>query len=158
MGHSGFHTGVGITQIQDLGDRAALTVSTIETDRIEFVGRVTGRNVQPIQSATVTVSFLQENSDANRPASVAGKGSVLQKVARSPQPSQVVETTTDAQGNFSLDFDFQEGTYVIQIAKQGYIPASEEVSMVAPGLFRRDFILNEEGLLKSTTIGIETGV
>jgi M6 family metalloprotease-like protein len=148
VGHSGFHTGVGITQIQDLGDRAALTVSTIETDRIEFVGRVTGRNVQPIQSATVTVSFLQENSDANRPASVAGKGSVLQKVARSPQPSQVVETTTDAQGNFSLDFDFQEGTYVIQIAKQGYIPASEEVSMVAPGLFRRDFILNEEGLLK----------
>ena len=47
-----------------------------------------------------------------------------------------------------MDFDFEEGTYVIQVTKQGYIPASQEISAVAPGLIRKDFILNEEGLLK----------
>lgn len=146
--HSGFHTGVALTNIQNLGDKAVFTVTITETDRIELVGRVTEINRQPIQGATVAVSYMQGNSNANRPISVAGKGPVLQKVSRSPLLSQVMKTTTDAQGNYSLDFDFEEGTYVIQVTKQGYIPASQEISAVAPGLIRKDFILNEEGLLK----------
>lgn len=151
--HAGFHTGIGITHIQNLGNKAAFTVTVIETDRLEMVGRVTDKNGQPLQGAAVAVSYIQESNNAARPAKVAGKGPVLRQAARSPQPSQVTETTTDAQGNYSLDFNFQEGTYIIQVAKQGYIPASEEVSVAAPGLVRKDFslyksVVNEGGVLK----------
>ena len=58
-----------------------------------MVGRVTEINRQPIQGATVVVSYMQGNSNANCPISVAGKGSVLQKVSRSPLLSQVMKTT-----------------------------------------------------------------
>ncbi len=78
---------------------------------------------------------------------------VLQKVSSVPLQSQLLETTTDAQGNYTLDCDFEEGKYIIQVTAEGYVSASEEVFVIAPGLIRKDFSLYqsldyEEGVLK----------
>ena len=151
--HAGYETGIGLTDIKNLGNKAAFTVIVQEATNLEFVGRVTNVSEQPIQGASVAVFYDSESvRDLHSAGAVEGRP-VLQKVSSVPLQSQLLETTTDAQGNYTLDCDFEEGKYIIQVTAEGYVSASEEVFVIAPGLIRKDFSLYqsldyEEGVLK----------